>query len=148
MVGTVNTDGLLDPTLTLASAIENDTNFAWSAYTVNVYMVSTFTLTNAEVTLPTDWTLVNTVEPSTPLGSGPFAGDYEGTMNFQEGTGPVAIGDEIDFDYQMKFSGASHFNFTQEVIPIAVPEPGAIDLVAVSGGLLAGLALIRSRRRK
>jgi hypothetical protein len=145
MVGTIDTSGPEDPTLTLGSAIENDTNFAWSAYIVNVYMSSTFTLTNAHVTLPVDWSIASVVEPSTPLVSGPFAGDYEATLNLSSGT-PVAILGEIDFDYQLKFSGASHFNFTQEVIPVAVPEPGTLGLVAMSGLLLGWGTLARRRR--
>jgi hypothetical protein len=159
MVGGGQLSDAGDPRLTLGSSIDNDTNFAWIAYTVNVYMptneVPTFTIVNTGTLAPSvdnpnnDWTVASVVEPSSEpvVSSGEFAGDYEGTLNLQGGT-PLAIGDELDFGYTIQFSGASHFDFTQEVIPIAVPEPGAIDLVAVSGGLLAGLALIRSRRRK
>ncbi len=45
MVGTIDTDTALDPTLTLSSAVNNDTAFAWIEYQVIVYMSvpSTFT---------------------------------------------------------------------------------------------------------
>ena len=145
MNGTITTSDPQDPLLTLASDIENDTNFAWSAYTVNVYMNNTFTLLNASIFAPPDWSVAGVVEPSTPLVSGPYAGDYEATINLSSGTA-VAIGDDIGFQYQLQFSGASHFAFTQEVIPIAVPEPGTLALVAMSGLLFVGGTLARRRR--
>ncbi|HTS17104.1 MAG TPA: hypothetical protein VMP11_05990 [Verrucomicrobiae bacterium] len=144
MVGTIDTSGPEDPMITLASGIENDTNFTWTSYIVNVYMSSTFTLTNAAVTLPIDWTIAGTVEPSSPLVSGPYAGDYEASLTLAAGT-PVAVGDELDFQYQLKFSGSSHFAFTQEVIP--VPEPGAIEFATLGGLMLAPLAFARRSRR-
>jgi hypothetical protein len=143
MVGWIQTTGGEDPTLTLASSIQNDTNFAWTAYIVNVYMNNTFSLSSAGVTVPPDWSVTSVVQPSSPLVGGPFNGDYEGTINLSSGT-PVAIGNDIAFSYELSFSGASEFNFTQEVIPVGVPEPGAFALVALSGGLLA---LVRRRQR-
>jgi hypothetical protein len=150
MVGTIDTTSAEDPRLTLASAIENDTNFTWAAYTVNVYLSSLFTIANsgslnAYVDNPpnSDWYVASIVEPSPSytVPSGQFAGDYEGTL-YLTGVTPVAIGGELDFGYTIQFSGASHFTVGQEVIP--VPEPGAFALVALSGGLLA---LARRRQR-
>lgn len=139
MNGWIQTSSAEDPTLTLASAIVNDTNFAWTAYIVNVYMSSPFTLTNVNVTLPGDWSVVS-VSPVTPTNS-----EYVGTILLDTGA-PIPNGGEIDFNYQLQFSGASQFSFTQEVIP--VPEPGPIELVALAGGLFAAFTLVRPRRRK
>jgi hypothetical protein len=153
MVGTVTTTGGDDPTLILGSAIDNDTNFPWTDYHVNVYMQSnTFTIVKTGPLAPTvynppygDWTVSSVVEPSSELVSGPYAGYYEGTVNLLGGT-PVAIGGELDFMYAIQFSGASQFAFTQEVIPSQVPEPGTLSLVAMSGLLLGWGALARRRR--
>ena len=139
MVGTVDTTDSSDPILTLASDIENDTNFAWSAYIVNVYMSNTFTLSNMSVITPGDWSVVS-ISPTTPTNG---LGSYVVSMLLDTGT-PIPIGNDIAFQYQLSFSGASHFNFTQEVIPIPVPEPGSFVLVALSAGLLM---LARRRHR-
>jgi hypothetical protein len=151
MNGWIQTDGG-DPTLTLASSINNDTNFVWTDYHVNVYMSSTFTIPNTGTFAPTvsnppnnDWSVSSVVEPSSPLVSGPYAGDYEGTVNLLGGT-PIAISGLLDFSYAIQFSGASSFNFTQEVIPSTVPEPSAFGLLAMSGLLLGWGTLARRRR--
>jgi hypothetical protein len=129
MVGWVQTTGPTDPTLTLASDIENDTNFAWTAYIVNVYMSNTFTLSNFQVITPGDWSVVS-VSPLTPTNG---LGSYVVSTLLDTGA-PIPVGNDIAFQYQLSFSGASNFHFTQEVIP--VPEPETFALVALTGGLL------------
>ena len=140
VLGTVDTDSTIDPTLTISSGIANDTTFAWTAFTVNVYMNNPFTLTNAAVTVPGDWTVVS-VSPVTSIGS-----NYVGTIEFDTGTAiPNDNVSELDFSYQLKFSGNTHYSFTQEMIP--VPEPGTLGLLTISGLLLGGFTLARRQRR-
>jgi hypothetical protein len=151
MLGTIDTTGGSDPRLTLGSSVINDTNFAWTAYTVNVYLSSLFSITNSGPLSPyvddppnSDWSLtVTEPSPSYTVPSGQFAGDYEGTLTLTEGT-PVAIGGELDFGYTIQFSGASHYTIGQEVIP--VPEPGTLALVAMSGLLLGWRTLAKRRQ--
>jgi hypothetical protein len=140
ILGTITTDTATDPTLTLSSAINNDTGFAWTAYQVNVYMSSPFTLSAASVTLPNDWTAAVTAPFSV---SSPY-GSYEGQLMFTGGT-PVAINGELDFSYKISFSGATSYNFTQEMIP--VPEPGAFGFLAAGSLLLGGFLTARRRNR-
>jgi hypothetical protein len=139
MLGTVKTDTEQDPTLTLATGINNDSSFAWTAFTVNVYMNNTFTLTNAAVTAPVDWTVVS-VSPVTYTGS-----NYVGTILFDTGT-PIPNDNvsELDFSYQLHFSGGTSYSFTQEMIP--VPEPSTVALVAMGGLLFARFTLRRGRK--
>jgi len=152
MVGTIKTTGGSDPRLTLGSSVFNDTNFAWTAYTVNVYLSSIFTIANSGSLAPTvsnppnnDWSVTSVVEPnpSYQVPSGQFAGDYEGTLNLSGGT-PVAINGELEFAYTIQFSGPSLFSIGQEVIP--VPEPGTFGLVLLGAGLFGGLGIIIRRK--
>ena len=95
VVGTIATDSASDPTLTLSSAINNDTSFTWTAYDVNVYMSSTFTLSDVSVTTPGDWTVTSALQPvlvNSPLGA------YEAQIVFTGGT-PVTVGNDLDFSY-------------------------------------------------
>jgi hypothetical protein len=137
MVGTIDTSTAEDPTLTLASAVNNDTSFAWTAYDVNVYMSTTFTLTNVTVSSPLlDWTVVSYDATPTFTGS-----NYVAHIVLDTGT-PVAIGDELDFTYQIKFASSTHYAFTQEMIP--VPEPGTFALAG--SGLILLVLFARHRR--
>lgn len=139
VVGTITTDTAGDPNLILGSAIDNDTSFAWTAYQVNVYMNNTFTLSATSVTLPSDWTVASVLQP-VPVVS-PH-GSYEAQLLFTSGT-PVAIGDELDFGYKISFSGATSYNFTQEMT--AVPEPGMLGFLAAGALSLGGFLAARRR---
>jgi hypothetical protein len=147
MNGTILTDSAQDPTLSLSSSVNNDTSFAWSGYVVNVVMANPFTFSgSASVNNPSlnDWFVASTIAPILQV-SGPYAGDYEGTLVFSDGT-PLPIGGELDFSYSVHFASATEYAITQQMIPIAVPEPGAWSLLAGGCFALAGLKIARRRR--
>lgn len=133
ILGSIQADSAAqDPSLTLGSSINNDTTFAWTAYIVNVYMNTTFTISGAGVSLPGDWSTATTQ----PVWNGT---QYQGQVLFSAGT-PVAIDGQLDFAYTISFGGATSYSFTQEMIP--VPEPGTFGFLAAGaillGGVLAG----------
>jgi hypothetical protein len=148
MLGTILTDTPDDPTLTLGSSVNNDTGYMWIGYQVNVVMSVPFTFTAPGPTVsnpPTDdWTVANVVAPTLQV-TGPYAGDYEGTLQYSDGT-PVGIGGELDFLYSIHFASSTDYSFTQEMIPLyaPVPEPGVFALAGM-GSLLFGLYLRRNR---
>jgi len=117
----------------------------WLGYQVNVIMSVPFSFAAPGPTVsnpPTDdWFVAGVVTP-TLQGSGPYAGDYEGTLYFNSGT-PVGIGGELDYLYSISFSGSTSYSFTQEAFAYEtmVPEPGALALVG-----MGGLMLVLGRR--
>jgi hypothetical protein len=148
MLGWVETDSIADPTLFLGSSVNNDTSGAWIGYQVNVAMSQTFTFSGTPGVSNPDstWFLASVVAPTLQV-SGPYAGDYEGTIYYSGGT-PLAIGQELDFNYAIHFSSSLDYAFTQEMIPMLapVPEPGTIGLLAI-GGLGLAVRLRRNRRQ-
>jgi hypothetical protein len=133
--GNILTDTAADPTLTLQNTIDNQTSFAWTAYQVNVSMNSPFAIASPSV-LNSGWTFGTPVQP---VWNGT---SYVGQINFQAGT-PVDIGQIFSFGYQIVFSGATSFNFTETLTP--VPEPGTLSLLLAGGLLLAGVKRVRRR---
>lgn len=133
IVGQIQPDGMVDPTLTLANNINNDTGFAWTGYLVDISMNTSFTIGGPPtVTVPADWTIASVMQPGAPVG-----GVYTGHIVLESGT-PVAPGGQLDFSYSVTFSGP--VSFTETLTP--VPEPGMLSL-AFCGLLLAGWTIRR-----
>ena len=69
--------------MTLENTVNNDTGFAWTAYYADVYLNTTFTLSDPVVlygatTVPGWYASPATPQTASgPIGSGPYAGDYE-----------------------------------------------------------------------
>ena len=124
MLGSFTTDTALDPTVMMYNTIDNDTGFTWTGYQVNVSMDSTFTLSNAMVFTPGDWTTA--ITQPTWTGS-----EYRGVVDYSSGT-PVADTETLTFAYNLSFDGATSFQFCQEMVP--TPEPTTLALLLIGGG--------------
>ncbi len=127
ILGDITTDTAEDPTLIIGNSIDNQLDFAWTAYNVNVYMSSDFIIENVFVSTPNDWTVASVIQPVLN------GSEYMGQIQYLSGT-PVAIGESLDFGYDILFDGYTSFTFCQEMT--AIPEPASLGLIAlVSGGL-------------
>jgi len=133
-----------DPTLTLTTTVNNATSFAWNSYQVQVILGGSFSFVppGPSVTTPSDWTVTSA---TVAAGSGPYAGDYVGTLDLTAGTS-IAIGDDLDFVYSINFANFSDtIEFTQIMTPSSVPEPSVLALLPMGGMLLA---MLRRNGRK
>jgi len=136
IIGDITTDTPADPTLVIGNSIDNDLDFAWTAYNVNIYMSSPFSIINEYVSTPNDWT-VSVIQPTYGPHSTQHIGsegyDYMGQIQYLSGT-PIAVGGLLDFGYSIVFDGYTNFTFCQEMV--AIPEPASIGLIVlISGGL-------------
>lgn len=136
MLGSFTTDTELDPTVRVRNTIDNDTGFVWTGYLVNITMDKTFTLSDALVYTPGDWT--TTVIQPVLTGS-----SYVGHVVYSAGTPIPTSGPDsyLDFGYKMSFLGTVHY--CQEMTP--VPEPATIAMLCTTG---LGLLVYAWRRRR
>ena len=146
-VGSIDTSDALDPTITYINSVENDTDFTWTGYHINYSLDAspsaiTGNLMIGSPTVPSDWTGTVT-EDITPDGSGPYPARmhyyYVGQIDYTNGGTLVNPGDTLDFTYKLVVGGATHYSYTQEMIP--VPKP--CTLILVLGGILGLVALRR-----
>jgi hypothetical protein len=125
------TDTPEDPTVWVRNTVENDTDFAWTDFHIDITMSKPFTIDSASG--PTNWTF----QITPPVQQVDLS--YLGKIDYYRASGSaVAIGGTGDFDYQLSFAGSISYN--QQMIP--TPEPGTVVLLA--GGVVA----LRRRRRK
>jgi len=157
--GDLTTDTEEDPTVIIANIIDNDTNFAWTKYTIKVAIRAVVPdaedpdtdLTSLSLTVdefadaPDNWLASVTQEltytESYTDADGTVREDYfVGQIEYTAGT-PVPVTGYVDLRYTLSFEGATSYLLSQEMTPI--PEPTTLTLLA-----LGGLAVLRRRRKQ
>lgn len=133
--GTLTTDTAMDPTLRIRNAIDNETDFTWTSYTVNVSLNRQFTITGAAIYDPLGGDIATTAPTET-------AGLWTGSVTY---TGiSIPYGTTFEYGYVIAFSGALNYSLTQEMVP--VPEPGTVAMLAVGAAALIVHRKARARR--
>ena len=135
MWGTIHTDTPGDPTLNINDIINNASGIDWSAFTLNVFMSSTFTIgLSPTVANPSGWTSIVTQ----PVNTGP--GVWMGQIQFNGGTpvsaNPISAENLFNFTYQISFAGSTGYSFTEQAIVTPVPEPASATFILLGMGAL------------
>jgi hypothetical protein len=136
LIGDFVTDGS-DPNLRITNYIDNDTDFDWTDFHLNISMDQPFSIYYAAVDDPGDWTSSYTADSSWDGEKNVGHIDFLAGTSIPHGTDPLST---LQFTYKMTFTGDA--NFCVEMIP--TPEPASIVLL-LSGLLLGGFVLIRRR---
>ena len=136
--GAFTTDTDTDPTIPFYYPMYNDTSLTWTGYQVLVSASKAITISSPAVYTP-GWSIDVLPTPGD-------ATKWE--LDLPDATGKAGIvpGDELDFGYQMSFTGGITYAVTLNPMgTVAVPEPGMLVL-ALSG--LLGLVALRVARRR
>jgi len=127
---------LVNAALWFDEILNNDTDFAWTGYRIDVGMADAFTISHTNVITPPDWVFIVT-DPIAGLMPGGGSG-YVGTIDYSIGAGsPIAIGADAEFGFEIpSFTGSGTYSTAQTPIP----EPATMALLG-----LGALALIRKK---
>jgi hypothetical protein len=139
MRGTFTANSVEDPRATKIYYIDNNTGFSWQGYEVTVSMDRAFSISNAAVSLPASWAVYSVTQPTLNVSGALFPGtQYDGQVVYWYNGGsvlPSGPGNELDFQYDVGFSGSTVYNFADHLRPLeAIPEPAALGF-----GLLGAL---------
>jgi len=133
--GTIHTDTANDPTLTINDQINNASGIDWSAFTLDIFMSSTFTIgpSSPSVANPSGWTEVVTQ----PIFTGT---SWMGEIKFTGGTpvsaNPSSANNLFNFTYQITFAGSLSYNFSEQGSATPVPEPASVTFILLGMGAL------------
>ncbi len=134
LTGNFTVDTEVDPTAWIVESIENQTNFTWTDYHIDVGMNKAFSIVG--VVAPPDWTWAITP----PTGGHPGSLSWVGKLDYYAGT-PIPIGGTGTFGFVVSFAG--NVDFFTEQVPTGIPAPGAILLGSIGIGCISLL-----KRRK
>jgi hypothetical protein len=118
---------LVNAALWFDETLNNDTDFAWTGYRIDVGMADAFTISHTNVITPAGWTFIVTDPMAGLIPSG--GSGYVGTIDYYIGTGsPIAIGADAEFGFEIpSFTGIGTYSTEQTPIP----EPATITLLCI-----------------
>lgn len=126
--GDFTTDTPEDPIVWIVEQVENQTDFIWTDYHIDIGMTKPFSIIG--VVAPPDWTWAITQ----PVGGQPIPNGgtgWLGSVDYYAGT-PIQIGQSGQFGLVISFLGS--VEFCTEQIP--TPEPASLVLLALGSLLL------------
>jgi hypothetical protein len=139
--GSFTTDTEVDPVVWIVESLNNQTNFAWTDYHIDIGMNKPFSIVG--VVSPFDWTWAITP----PTGGQQLPNQAPGTLgwlgiiDYYAGT-PISIGASDSFGLVISFTGSAQF-YIEQVPTGIIPAPGS----SLLGGIGIGCARWLRRRK-